>query len=140
MSILWIVGLTVVFGFNLAVYLRLNAKKTKIIGSLFNAVEQMRPNQATEAVLLVDPHLAADTESHIAQLPPGWVILFNGPEWLYAIKRRKWGQRCLLAQQVLGERKLNLLKGQMAIMKRDERYTQFYEIAPLIKFKSGQGA
>jgi hypothetical protein len=127
-------ALIVALGINFGIYFRFNAKKRSAINNLFLKVKQLLPDDAFDSIIIINPSISSDIEKMLSHLSKNWIILYNGPEWLFNIKKRKLGERCLLLNEVITDRKVNLFNNSVIFQKKRNKYLHIFEVEQFIKY------
>ncbi|QYR21107.1 hypothetical protein KZ483_25890 [Paenibacillus sp. sptzw28] len=132
-----LLALIVILGISLLKHFDFLSKKTSELHKLFQKVNSILPDVSFDSILLINSNVSSDIEVLVPELSQNWVILYNGPEWLFNIKKRKWGRRCLSFQKVIG-RRINLYKRPVIIMKKNKGYSLVFEVEQFIKYTTKQ--
>ncbi|MEK4524168.1 hypothetical protein CXK86_26970 [Paenibacillus sp. BGI2013] len=113
-------------------------KKYSFFKKSFEQVGNSVFDQKLNGLLFLNTADLIKIEDHIASLPSDWVIIFNGPEWLYKVKFKKWSVRVLHAP-VIDIPSLRLMKDSFIVIRepsmKKDRYTIIYELREYIDFQ-----
>ncbi|RIE00308.1 hypothetical protein [Cohnella faecalis] len=91
--------LIITLGINFGIYFRLIAKKRSTINYLFSKLKQILPDKAFESIIIINSSISEDIEILLSHKSGSWIILYNGPDWLFNIKKRKFGERCFYSMK-----------------------------------------
>jgi hypothetical protein len=108
----------------------------------FERVEDSVRDQKLTCLLFLNTADLVKIEEYSACLPADWAIIFNGPEWLYKVKLRKWSVEVLHAS-IIHVTSLELMKDSFIVIRkpsmRKDRYTVIYELREYIEFQLLRG-
>jgi hypothetical protein len=112
-------------------------KKYAFFKESFERVENSVRDQKLTCLLFLNTTDLVKIEDHSASLPADMVIVFNGPEWLYKVKLRKWSVKVLHAP-IIHVPSIGLMKDSFIVIRKPsmkkDRYTVIYELREYIDF------
>ncbi|WP_145408083.1 hypothetical protein [Paenibacillus xylanexedens] len=112
-------------------------KKIAFFKESFKQVGENATDQKTKYILFLNTADLIKVEDYITHFPEDWAIIYNGPEWFYKIKLRKWNVKVVQVAETFKE-PIGIMDNSFILIRnhstRQDRYSVIYEMEEFLEF------
>ncbi|MCG7379219.1 hypothetical protein MH215_19660 [Paenibacillus sp. ACRSA] len=112
-------------------------KKIAFFKESFKQVGDNAKDQKIKYILFLNTADLIKIEGYSTHFPEDWAIIYNGPEWFYKIKLRKWNVMAVQVAEIFKE-PIGIMDNSFILIRnhstRQDSYSIIYELEEFLEF------